>query len=80
MTVTPTPRPSNWHQAKAVDLVSYDDGRVWSLDVRLESGERIGLELSKFAVLTLARSLAEWKERIGSSPTGRRDFAKHTSK
>lgn len=80
MAVVTTPRPPTWHQAKGVDLISYDDDTVWSLDIRLESGERMGVQLSKVAVLALARSLAEWKSWAGSSPTGRRDFSNRTAK
>lgn len=80
MATAPTTRPANWHKAKSVSLVSYDNGSVWSLDVQLESGERMGVELSKIAVLTLARSLAEWKEWAGSSSTGRRDFTRRSAK
>jgi hypothetical protein len=63
-----------------VDLISHEDGRVWSLEIQLESGERMGVELSKVAVLALARSLAEWREWAASSSTGRRDFARRSAK
>jgi len=80
MTVVPATKPANWQKANGVDLISYDDDSVWSLDVRLESGERIGVELSKLSVLALASSLADWKEWVKMSPTGRRSFSKRSAK
>jgi hypothetical protein len=80
MTAAQNARPSNWQKANGVDLISYDDDTVWSLDVRLKSGERIGVELSKLSVLTLAASLAAWKEWVKTSPTGRRSFSKRGAK
>jgi hypothetical protein len=80
MTAAPATRPSNWQKANGVDLISYDDDSVWSLDVRLESGERIGVELSKLSVLALAAALADWKEWVKTSPTGRRSFSKRGAK
>ena len=73
-------RPANWQKIKGVDVVSYDDGSVWSLDVQLESGERIGLELSKLSLLGLSSAVAQWKELMKSSPTGRGAFSKPAAK
>lgn len=76
----PIARPTTWHKAAAVGLISYDNDSVWTLDVRLDSGERMGIELSKLSVLELSGAIAEWKEWAKSSPTGRRDFSSRTTK
>jgi hypothetical protein len=73
-------KPVNWHRAKGIDLVSYDDDSVWSLDVSFDSGERMGIELNKLAILTLASTLESWKEWAKTSPTGRRAFSRRSPK
>lgn len=76
----PLEKPPMWHKATGVQLVSYDSDSVWTLDIHLENGERMGVELSKLAVLSLSTSIAQWKEWVKSSPTGRRGFAARNAK
>jgi hypothetical protein len=80
MTSTLTAKPPTWHKATGVNLISYDSDSVWTLDIQLETGERMGVELSKLAVLALSTNIAEWKEWVKSSPTGRRGFASRNAK
>ena len=80
MTNAPIVKPSTWHKATGVELISYDSDSVWTLDVHLETGERMGVELSKLAVLALSTNIAQWKEWVKSSPTGRRGFATRGAK